>query len=117
MTRSIIPNVFAVLLLCSGAASAAPAPVPTTTASMVSRCKDAPDICKNLIAAESAKLEAAREACIPKEISKESAADRVMHTAEEVLEEVPGQFENFDYTILARQLMTFLWPCADKPIS
>lgn len=112
-------TVFAILLLASGAAFAAPAPplASTTTGAMVSRCKSAPDICKAMILKEAAALETAREACIPPEIGKDRAAFRVIATAEEVLEEVPGQFEDFDYTTLARQLMTFLWPCPDKPIS
>lgn len=107
--------VFAVLLLACGTAIAAPAPM--TTGTMVSRCKTAPDICKALIVKEAAALESAREACIPANIGKDRAAFRVMETAAEVLEEVPDQFEDFDYTVLARQLMSFLWPCADKPVS
>ncbi len=117
MMRIVVP----VLLLASGAAltaaAAAPAPAPVTTEAMVSRCKDAPDICKALILKEASTLESAREACIPAEIGNDRAVFRIMETAEEVLEEVPDQFKDFDYTVLARQLMIFLWPCANKPIS
>ena len=109
--------VFAVLFLASGVAAAAPAPAPASTGAMVARCKAAPDICKAVVLNEAAALEAKKDACIPKDLPKDRAAFRVMQTVEEVLEEVPGQYEDLDYTMIARQLMTFLWPCADKPIS
>jgi hypothetical protein len=112
MFRIVLP-----MILLAGAAHAAPAPPAPTTEAMVSRCMTAPELCKTLILSEAAKLEKSRTACIPKDIGPDRAAFRIMETADEVLEEDPDSFKEFDYATLARQLLTFLWPCPDKPIS
>jgi hypothetical protein len=102
----------AVLLgtLATAAEAAAPA-APVTAAQFMKRCKDDPEFCKAQIRTESERVEASREACIPKVVSRDDLAQRVLHSVEDILEESPEDFRDFSYRRLAGQIIVFLWPC------
>ncbi len=96
--------------VCAAALAAAPPAAPVTAEQTVERCKTAPDLCKALIRRESSRVTAAKEACIPRDVSPDDVAFRVMHVLEEVLEEDFG-LKEANYSMLAGQVIAFVWPC------
>jgi len=98
----------AIVVSISAAAFAAASPL--TAEQTVERCKQTPDLCKALIGKESSRVLAAREACIPKTVSADAVAARVMHVLDDVLEEDFG-LKDANYSALAGQIIAFLWPC------
>ena len=107
-------SIFAAMALSAWvgtAALAAPAPpAPVTAGDTVERCKKSPELCVALIKKESSRVVAAKEACIPKAVSSDDVAARVMRVVEDVLEEDFG-FREVNYTMLAGQIIAFIWPC------
>ena len=109
--RSVLFAAIALSTLAVTAAPAAPAPaVPVTAGETVERCKKSPELCVALIKKESSRVVAAKEACIPKTVSLDDVAARVMRVVEDVLEEDFG-FREANYTMLAGQIVAFIWPC------
>ena len=103
--------VAAITFNLGAAAFAAPPPgAPVDAEQTVERCKKSPDLCKALIRREAARVTAAKEACIPKDVSGDAVADRVMRTLEDVLEEDFG-FKEANYSMLAGQVIALVWPC------
>jgi hypothetical protein len=101
----------AILLSFGTAASAAPsAAMPITAEQTIERCKKTPNLCKALIQKERSRVVAAKEACIPKDLSQDALANRVMDVLEDILEEDFG-FKEANYSMLAGQLIAFIWPC------
>jgi hypothetical protein len=101
----------AILLSLGTAVSAAPSPAtPVTAEQTVARCKTAQNLCKALIQKESSRVMAAKEACIPKDVSAEALANRVMDVLEDVLEE-DFDLKEANYSMLAGQVIAFIWPC------
>src|SRR4051794_21202417 len=95
----------AILLSLGTAVSAAPSPAPPATAEQtVERCKKAPNLCKALIQKERSRVAAAKEACIPKDVSADALANRVMGVVENVLEEDFG-LKEANYSMLAGQVI------------
>ena len=76
----------------------------------VARCKTSPNYCRVLILEVSARARAAKQTCIPRNVSPEDVTNRIMHAVEDVLEEEPD-FKDLSYAILANQIMAFVWPC------
>lgn len=109
MMRSLV--VIAILTGgCATAFAAAPPATPVTAEQTVERCKTTPDLCRALIRRESLRAAAAKEACIPKDVSPDALAARVMDVLEEVLEEDFG-LKEANYSMLAGQVIAFIWPC------
>jgi hypothetical protein len=103
--------ILAVLMILAGsAASPAPAPAEAPAEKTIARCKTTPDFCKALIREASSRASAAKEACIPANTKQDELAVRVMHTVEDIIEEDDG-FKDFNYGILAGQIIAFLFPC------
>jgi len=110
---------FAFVILCAfgvaGMASAAPAPAPKkdpiTTAEFVQRCKSDWEFCRVRIVAAMTEMNAVREACIPRETSRDLAATRVAYSLEEALEESPDIFEHGNYKGYLVQMIALIWPC------
>jgi hypothetical protein len=94
------------------AVRAAPAPVPTT-AQFLARCTREPEFCRMRITAETARLGAARTACIPRDVTPEAAANMVREVLAEASEETPDVFAGGGYQGFVDQIVTFLWPCPD----
>lgn len=92
------------------AAETKPASPEEPLGTTVERCKKTPDFCRALIRAAKARTEAAKEACVPRNVSDGEIMGRVMRMAEEVLEEDP-ELKDFGYGTLASQLIVFFYPC------
>jgi hypothetical protein len=88
------------------AASSSPAPAAQT----VERCKTTPNFCKALIREAASRANAAKDACIPSDVSEDDAAERIMHAIADILEEDPD-LNDFSYAVLAGQILAFLYPC------
>lgn len=112
-TKPIMRRVGLVALLLSlgTAVFAAPSPAaPVTAEQTVERCKKTPNLCKALIEKERGRATAAKEACIPKDVSRDMLANRVMRVLDDVLEEDFG-LKEANYSMLAGQVIAFIWPC------
>jgi hypothetical protein len=105
--------IFAAALFAASAvfaAEAGKAPAEVPLGATVERCKKTPDFCRALVRAAKARSTAAKEACVPREVSDDEIDGRVMRMAEEILEEDP-ELKDFGYGTLASQLIVFFYPC------
>jgi hypothetical protein len=109
MVRSLVWVAILVSIRAAAFAAAPPA-TPVTAEQTAERCTKTPDLCKALIRKEASRALAAHEACIPKAVSAQDVAARVMHVLDDVLEEDFG-LKDANYATLAGQIIAFLWPC------
>jgi hypothetical protein len=106
-------NIAAAFVLSALAASAlaAPAPEPVKAQEFLQRCQKDWDYCRVRIQAQMTKLDAEREACIPRDVDRDIAAVRIVYVLEEAFEEDASLFETGEYSLFIGQIIALIWPC------